>query len=782
MKAKGTLGFMLQGVSQQPERVQPEGHVFESINRLPDVNLGNTSRPGTQHVALYGDIAGGSSITTVNLDGRLFNVIVSPAGEVKVRDEFGTAWGVIDGAAFPSYHSGDMFAYSLQGKIYILNRNRIVTGSVAAYSGLTAWGYAYSLGGNFSREYTLRIEYADNTVAVGTYEVPDGTTAGDAEKASASYIINQLKIALEAHANFKPSTTITRKREYLSILDSATTFDVLAEDGDDNQLLRAGVSKARTFADVPKFAPEGAVILVTGEIGSTLDDVWLRFDVAGVSTVGNGFGAAGVWRETVKPADNWMPDKSTMPHILTPDYTNVLFTLTRGDWEGRRVGDAKTAPLPSFVGKRISDMGEFAQRLWFISGSAWVASRTKIPNDFFRETAQQELATDPIDISASGEEDSKLLYGTAYDRSLVICSETAQFFVEGGLAITPQNAAIPRTTKFEMSVKARPVLSGDLLMFPYKNRRFSGINEMRPSSNILDNYIENISKVAPRYIDGEVVQLASSGNSRFVVVRTDGTARTLWVYNFLWDNQQKLQSAWHKWTFRENIIHVYVAAGEVHILTRNGTSVRHSKASMDKPDELNLPYHATLDFKREIAVDGSHTYRLDRDDYVFFTSVDGGDYLQGRKVTPIAKIQAVGDHTDYVFAEGHPTFMLTGVPVNTEIVPIKPIFKDWRGNVQPGMTTIPNKFVVDYVDSGPFDAYVQGQYIPDGEAFVLSNEVVPLEDTPQDDFGTTIFSGSFDIPWGYDANTARLILRTKTVQPVTYSEVRWHGQVYDGLK
>ena len=48
-------------------------------------------------------------------------------------------------------------------------------------------------------------------------------------------------------------------------------------------------------------------------------------------------------------------DPSTMPHRLIRSGVNE-FTLKPIEWEPRRVGDDESAPEPSFIGNKISDV------------------------------------------------------------------------------------------------------------------------------------------------------------------------------------------------------------------------------------------------------------------------------------------------------------------------------------------------------------------------------------------------------------------------------------------
>jgi hypothetical protein len=777
--SNGTLGFPLQGVNQQPERVQQDGHVREQINLYPDPNAGLTSRPATVLLDTYSSVPANANINTVLLDGELYLLATyedadTNEGVVRLFGYDGTEYTVTVEAGTEDYFKGQTIAYATDGKVYIVNREVVVATDVPTFTDNYKFGYAYSLGGQFSRTYKITLTYDDATVAIGEYTTPDGDVAGDAEKTAANYIIDELMADLQLDANFKVSTLIDIAEEVAWIRDASFDFDIIASDGANNEVLRAGVSDAKTFTDVPRFAPHGAIIRVRGDTGTLDDELWLRFTSDTTTTVGDGFGVSGAWRETTDPDALLILDNDTMPHVMTIDKALGTADVGRGEWEGRQTGTTVSNPQPSFVGKTISDIGEFQRRLWLIAGGSFIASQTDKPLDFWRSTVATQLATDPVDIKTSGEEESFLLYGVQYDTNLIVFSKAGQFLIDGSIGITSGTANIVRTTKFEMSTKARPVVAGDTVMFPYKFRIFSGVNEMQPSSEITSNSVDSLNKVTQKYIRGEIIGLASAGNSKILIARTDNDPRLVYVYNFLWNGNQKVQSAWHKWTFAEDLIHAYVEEGVVYLWFRNDTSTSLCALRPDKPLDFDLPYAVCMDMVREVT---GPTVTLDRDDYTFVCVDENDDYAAGRPVTPDTVVED-GEWWEYTFPDFAPTGMIAGVVFDTEVQPNAPISKDWRGNGRHQDMIVVSEYIVDFEDSGEVEAYMKNVYRSPDDIFMVSSARFPTEDSPVDGFGTTITSGSFSVPWGDDQFTSALVLRTRTPQPVTYVEIRWRGQVF----
>lgn len=779
----GSLGYMLQGVNQQDPRVQAEGHVRESINMMPNPNTGLSSRPAGEFRYAYAGVPTTALYQTVVLDGVPLRISY---GEdyLQVHSYNGVTYTVQDPNSKLPYVGTNMVFCAVDGEIFVLNRGTLINTVAVTNDIITRWGYVYMLGAQYNRTYFLTLTYSDATVCTVSWATPDSATAGAADQTTAENVLAHLAIALDAHANFKATSWVGQQNNTLYIYDTnpAVTFTLWVSDGN-TDLLKAGVGTAETFADVPKWATEGSVIRVTGEAGSSNDDVWLRFNASGTTTVGAfpPLGETGVWEETVAPLHAFGVNPDRMPHKLTPHPSLAnTFVFDTAQWDARQVGDNLTSPHPSFVGRRITDMGEFQSRLWFIAGGYFCASRTREPTSFYRSTVSAVLATDPIDIRSSNDEDVALEYGVAYDKSLLLFSGNGQFVVPGNQALTPNTAAMSRTTTYEMSTSCRPALMGKTILMPFKYATYSGVNEMHPSVDTESNLIERLTVTAEKYIVGEVDCMAASANTSVAAFITNSAnatwSRTVWVYNSLWENSEKVQSAWHRWNFVDRVDHVYARDGELFVWVRSegSTTTYLLQLRLDKPNDASLSFHASADFKRSVT---GPIVDLDRADYQFLAKEDSEDYSVGREVIP-ESVALVGLVWRYTFGSEAPLAMLAGVPFVTEVEPNPPVIRGFRNEVQVDKEIITDKFVVDYSTSGPIEAWMRNVYVQPTAFFVMSNDSFPEDDDPLDNFAVAVKSGKFEIPWGENADIATLVLRSRTMRPVTYIEIRWYGQVF----
>ena len=193
-----TLGFMLQGVSQQQAKVRSSGQVTEQVNLLSDVNKGLTTRPATERLGAIVDItADASKSYTVDIEGTLYRVVLEEGQVPKVYGYDASKPVVTNPHAQQAYISTNSAVYVYDKTVYITNRDKVVEKITATYNAEITenWGYVFCLGGLFTRKYTVDVVVGTQTVTA-SFTTPDGTTAGDAALTTTDNIVKELRDAL----------------------------------------------------------------------------------------------------------------------------------------------------------------------------------------------------------------------------------------------------------------------------------------------------------------------------------------------------------------------------------------------------------------------------------------------------------------------------------------------------------------------------------------------------------------------------------------------------------
>ena len=201
----------------------------------------------------------------------------------------------------------------------------------------------------------------------------------------------------------------------MSATDTRTATDISA--------IKGTVS---AISDLPTKALHDFTVEVQGTASTDFDDFYVKFE----ASTGSGF-AEGIWRETVAPNIQYQFDKSTMPHVLVRDVNNN-FTFKQFDWSARVAGDATSAPNPSFVGSQVKNLNVFRNRLVFLADENVILSAADAYDRFFPETVQTVVDSDPIDLTAGGQQVNFLESSLAFANTLLLFSKHGQFRLDTG--------------------------------------------------------------------------------------------------------------------------------------------------------------------------------------------------------------------------------------------------------------------------------------------------------------------------------------------------------------
>lgn len=595
MKADGSLKSLLQGVSQQPTRDRLPGQCTEQINMSSDPVKGLTRRPGDDLVGMLGDnspIQGWGEFQTQ--DGRKFLIKVTSSGP-QIFDYNAVRYTVnLTGSMAYWSTPGRWSVATMKSKTYIANDSIVVAmaDDVAIYpnkgAGSRAMGVLQVLGGNYGKTYSVRI----NDITVASYTTPDGSTASHSTLISTDKIATQLTTLLTAAPTLS-GWTIQRIEDIILITAPAGTaqFSMTAVDGAGNINFKAMTESVGNIADLPKWAPHGYVVRVAQETDPE-EDLWLKFVVDDYTgTDGGGFGRPGAWYEAVAPGLKTKLNVDTMPRVITWNPTTQVFTVGVGNWAERGVGTDITNPVPSFVGYGINDMTVFQSRLVFLAGPNLIGSRSKRPENFFVGSASVLVDSDPIDLTSQAAFASTLEFAVPHNKDLVIFSPKGQFVLFGRSAVTPSNAALVLTTSFEADLTTRPVPCGRNVFFSTRYGRFTGVREFFTEGGTDINDTRPITSHVNQYIVGGPVYMSATSNYDHLLIHTDADRSKVYPYQFIWSDQEKIQSAWSTWTFPSEIIYSFFDDELIYLIELVDGLPYLLRLSLDVYPQNGLDYH-----------------------------------------------------------------------------------------------------------------------------------------------------------------------------------------------
>ena len=301
-----------------------------------------------------------------------------------------------------------------------------------------------------------------------------------------------------------------------------------------------------TISDLPAKAEHGFIVKILGSAASGADDYYVKF----VTTAGSGFGH-GVWQETVGPGIQYLFDAATMPHVLVRE-NDGTFTFRKFAWSGRLAGDAVTAKEPSFIGSKIQNVDLFRNRLVLLADENVITSAADAYDRFWPESVQTVVDSGPIDLSAGTRRINFLTASLAFADVLLLFSRFGQFRLSGGsaasAALTPRTATLTQITAFEMSDTVDPVIVGRTMYFSVPRGEYGGMREFfLPDASGPVPTSEEVTAAVPRLLPANLSNLVATAAEEAVYAVSKDQPRRIYLYKFLFQEDNKLQSAWSYW-------------------------------------------------------------------------------------------------------------------------------------------------------------------------------------------------------------------------------------------
>lgn len=803
MKADGSLVSLIQGVSQQPSRSRLAGQCELQENCTSSEVDGLQRRPPFDWVYSYA--ADPNILRWQDFVGANGEKYFAALGVNTIR--IFTFEGVEEPVTIASgaaYLTGtEMRFESVDDATFVLNNSRKVQmlGDFPIYSrgGALVW----LLGGQYGRTYRLTVNFYDaadvyQTVVV-TKATANGGAAADSLDVSTEKIATDLETALNANATFTTTMNVARKSDVLYIrfddpLRGTGELDhiqVNVDDGDGgSNIFSIGVpsidhiATTPNTARLPRYAPHRFVVKVVGENRTGADDFYLQFLVDDQLTstgVGQSFGYDGVWRECTAPDEPYKWDISTMPHVLQRNESTGEWTFGQTTWKDREAGDDQSNPPPSFLARTLNDANTFQGRLTFVAGNSVIMSRTNLHTDFWKQSVVTDNADDPVDVMSTSKSFAVMRRIVPHNRDLAVFSDKAQFIVFGRTALTPTNAALVLTTSFECDLNAAPISAGRNIFFAINNKKFTGVKEFYTEGVEDINDSRPITQHVSKYILGTVRQIASSSNFNIMTVLSTQDARRIYVYEYLWVDQQKVQSSWSTWIAPFDVQCVAFDESSMHIIVkRPGGVIDFLSMELEPEDTEGMPYNLMLDYRYSEATpadvhtitvgDGSRTFYMDDMDDDQWVVVQGVD-AQNPGMT--AEFTRTGTTFEIDPAYGTACTYWFGRRYMSRYIPTQPVVKDAnRVKVGTGKLRV-RAFLVQFIKSGFIRALISSKF-GFSAAVEFTGRFVGAPDNIVGE--PAISDGTFQVPFRENTDYGVLELQSDHHTGFTLTEIEWVGQ------
>ena len=531
---------LVNGISQQPDILRLSSQGDTQINMNSSVAEGLQKRPPMEHVARLAGVSENAFLHTINRDINERYVVTIESGVVKVFDVDGTEKTVTvdlpDTYLTTDNPLEDLQCMTVADFTFILNKQVTARALPTLTPTRAPEALVWIKAGSYGGVYTIFVDGVNRA----SYTVPDGSVASHTASVRTDNIATQLSSGLASSIG----TTF-------NIARSGSTLHIKRVDGGDFNIRidsNAGDTQAQSikgtvqsFSDLPARAVNNFYAEVVGQNNAEDDNYYVSFDTGDAGTDRDG-----VWREVLKEGETFRIDGATMPHALVRN-ANGTFTLKPLTWTDREVGDSISAPLPSFIDRKIADLFFYRNRLGFAADESLVFSKSGDFFNFFRGTAKQVLDDDPIDINVSHVKVSLLKQAVPFNEALLLFSDQTQFQTGAAASLTPETISINPTTEYECSLKAKPVGVGKYVYFATTHGNFAGVREYFVDKDTESEQAAEITAHIPKYLEGNVRYLSASSSEDMLVVLTEGALDTVYIYKYYFSGDDKLQASWSKW-------------------------------------------------------------------------------------------------------------------------------------------------------------------------------------------------------------------------------------------
>ncbi len=541
-----TIPSLFQGISRQPATIRFPGQVEDAENVIFEVETGGFSkRPGTEFIGSLGSVAGDIvdpefkpiSFRIIKVGGKNYSVR-HLEGQLSIHDietmqEMALEFEHEEDADIINRDPSDLVFMNVLDTTFVLDKTQVVE-MTDPFEVQENWVYGAAQLTNSGVEdtysFTIKTESGEKyTKSVNVNDVERGTRD----------IIGMLRNTSWSDDGAPPSEfTVWFEGSFIYVRrEGGESFSIETDDPFGSSAWRTAVSRTDSVERLPAKAWNGHRVEIRAP--QEEEGYWLKFSTDSGEGRGGGF-----WDETIPDGTENEFDAATMPKTLVR-VDESTFRIERPEWDTKKAGGNKLVPKPEFVGKPITDILFFSNRLGFLSGETVFFSGS---GDYFRFWPNSGITfedDDPFGLTNTGSSDSKFAFGVNFRRSLYITADHAQFEVFGQ-PFTPNTAAIEIATSYPTGNAIRPETVGDELYFVSSFGNKTALYAYTYMEDTASETAMEVSKHVDSLIDGQVHQMVSNPLTNEIFLLTKEDPSLIYVHRWYYDGQERAQSSWTK--------------------------------------------------------------------------------------------------------------------------------------------------------------------------------------------------------------------------------------------
>lgn len=560
---------LLQGVSQQVLQHRKEGQLSSQTNMLADAVTGLRRRPGIEYKTyIFQD-------TDVNSLHSMYNEFKGVGYHLLLNSKLGKLTVLnLDFTVHSEHQDNYLIASDINklrstnvaGYTWLLNTEQKPSlGSSGANKTNPSFdGFFYVVVGAYSKSYAVTVTCPGYTQTF-TYTTPNGSTIGDLALSTTEGIANALVNLMVASTAFNTNFDVYREQNsvFITRKNKNTSVGVtnISVSGGKTYIIGSGAMNVALQSDLPANLPSQGTNCVCSVGNSVRSLSYFKWD-----------DSRGVWTEvgSYSSADTLL----NMPRSFA--IVSGVGTLVAPVFEGRLSGDSENNPYHAFITDGITGISAYQGRLVLLSGGYTSLSASNRPTRFLRSTTVDLRSDDPIEIGAGALASANFEYAVPFNKDLILFSSSYQAVIPAGnTGITASNAMVVLSSNTAVATTAEPKIIGRTVMYGTDiSAEYFGVGELVPSEYSEAQYTaQNLTEHIPRYIPGNCRSIVNSSSSSIGLFLSSQDYKCALVNEYIWDGNERVQNAFHKWTFNYDVLSMHFVRGTIVIAIKIGGDI-----------------------------------------------------------------------------------------------------------------------------------------------------------------------------------------------------------------
>jgi hypothetical protein len=398
--------------------------------------------------------------------------------------------------------------------------------------------------------------------------------------------------------------------------------------------------------------------------------------------------------------------------------------------------------------------------------------------NFDRTTVSSLLDSGPIDVTVSSTKVTNLKSATIFQENLMLFADNVQFVMKGGDLFTPKTVSVSPTTNFSLDDSVSPTPLGSYVYFPFTRGSYTGLRELALSANTETYDAVEVTEHVPAYIPSNIIAMAGTTSEDVIALLSANEKGSLYIYNYFWNNNQKVLSAWSKFTFTGEIRGIEFIDSSLFLLITNNGETNLVEMPLESGLSDDAGYVTHLDNRVAVTVtNGSSTITLPytpEDNSVEVYTTDGLKLNCTNSGATVTLAQAVND----VDENGDPinTDVWVGIPYTMKYTFSEQLFKAKAGNGKSPSNAAKMRIrngSIYYADSAYFKVKVTPKY-RDTYENVFTPDVVGSSTIGS----LTLGSGFYRFPVFTKPQDTTITIENESALPSTFQSAEFESFVH----